>query len=79
MRFRLVVAAFLAILILPALAAANPASAPSNRRAVPAPTAPDSLSREAIRQMPLLERPDRPGHVYGNTVRRMHRWRTGGR
>lgn len=25
--------------------------------------------REAIKDLPLLERPDRPGHVYGNTVR----------
>ncbi len=77
MRFRCVAAALLAILILPAVAAARPAA--SNRRAVPAPTAPDSLNRETIRQMPLLERPDRPGHIYGNTVRRMHRLRTGGR
>ncbi|MBN2218285.1 MAG: hypothetical protein JW719_12995 [Pirellulales bacterium] len=27
------------------------------------------LSPEQIRQMPLLERPNRPGHFYGNTVR----------
>lgn len=79
MRSRLVVAALLVILILPAVAAAKPAAGPSSQRAVPTPTAPNSLNREAIRQMPLLERPDRPGHIYGNTVRRMHRWRTGGR
>jgi Ni,Fe-hydrogenase I small subunit len=28
--------------------------------------------RKAIEQMPLLERPNRPGHFYGNTVRRIH-------
>ncbi|GAB6166818.1 hypothetical protein JCM19992_28180 [Thermostilla marina] len=28
--------------------------------------------REMIRSMPLLERPNRPGHIYGNTVRRLH-------
>lgn len=28
--------------------------------------------RNAIRAMPLLERPNRPGHFYGNTVRRIH-------
>lgn len=28
--------------------------------------------RSAIRAMPLLERPNRPGHFYGNTVRRIH-------
>jgi len=26
--------------------------------------------RQAIRRMPLLERPNRPGHFYGNAVRR---------
>jgi hypothetical protein len=37
-------------------------------------TAVNPLSPEAqqIRQQPLLERPNRPFHVYGNTVRRMH-------
>jgi hypothetical protein len=30
------------------------------------------LTRQQIRQMPLLERPNRPGHFYGNTVRRLH-------
>ena len=34
-------------------------------------------SPETIRQMPLLERPDRPGHFYGNTVRRINRRRAG--
>ncbi len=28
--------------------------------------------RQAIRAMPLLERPYRVGHFYGNTVRRIH-------
>jgi len=28
--------------------------------------------RRSIRRMPLLERPDRFGHFYGNTVRRLH-------
>jgi len=27
----------------------------------------------AIRQMPLLRRPDRPGHFVGNTIRRAYR------
>ncbi|NLE36987.1 MAG: hypothetical protein GX621_03085 [Pirellulaceae bacterium] len=31
-----------------------------------------TLTREQIRQMPLLERPNRPGHFYGNTVRRLY-------
>ncbi len=34
---------------------------------------PVSPEAQQIRQQPILERPDRPGHVYGNTVRRMHR------
>lgn len=33
--------------------------------------------REAIRQMPILMRPNRPGHFYGNAVRRRHAMRTG--
>ncbi len=28
--------------------------------------------RQAIRQTPILERPNRPGHFYGNTVRRLN-------
>jgi len=28
--------------------------------------------REAIEQMPLAERPNRPGHFYGNNVRRVY-------
>lgn len=29
-----------------------------------------AAKRESIKQMPILERPYRVGHVYGNTVRR---------
>lgn len=29
-------------------------------------------TRSEIRSMPILERPSRPGHFYGNTVRRRH-------
>jgi hypothetical protein len=29
-----------------------------------------TMSRGEIRQMPILERPGRPGHFYGNAVRR---------
>lgn len=28
------------------------------------------MTRQEIRSMPILERPNRPGHFYGNTVRR---------
>lgn|GEM_PF-3949995 len=34
--------------------------------------APRQTQRQVIRQMPLLERPYRVGHFYGNTVRRIH-------
>ena len=37
----------------------------------------NTSQREAIHQMPLLQRPDRPGHFYGNTVRRIYRRRHG--
>ena len=33
--------------------------------------------RTQIRQTPLLERPNRVGHVYGNNVRRLHHMRSG--
>jgi hypothetical protein len=29
-----------------------------------------NLTRREIKQIPILERPSRPGHFYGNTVRR---------
>lgn len=29
-------------------------------------------ARQTIRNTPLLERPNRPGHFYGNTVRRIN-------
>jgi hypothetical protein len=29
-----------------------------------------NLTRREIRQMPITERPSRPGHFYGNAVRR---------
>ena len=29
--------------------------------------------RQTIRQTPILQRPNRPGHFYGNAVRRRHR------
>jgi hypothetical protein len=31
-----------------------------------------NLSREQIRSMHILDRPSRPGHFYGNAVRRKH-------
>ncbi len=33
--------------------------------------------RTQIRQTPLLERPNRVGHFYGNNVRRLHHLRVG--
>ena len=33
--------------------------------------------KQSIRDMPLLERPNRPGHFYGNTVRRIYAVRHG--
>jgi hypothetical protein len=29
-----------------------------------------NLTRQEIKQMPITQRPSRPGHFYGNTVRR---------
>ncbi len=33
---------------------------------------PPNLSREQIRSMHILDRPSRPGHFYGNAVRRRY-------
>ncbi|PHS09981.1 MAG: hypothetical protein COA78_11655 [Blastopirellula sp.] len=38
----------------------------------PTNTSNSSLSRDHIRSMDILNRPYRPGHFYGNTVRRRH-------
>ncbi len=63
-------------------AAPQPVSAAPPRTVNRTPATPVSMRaarREAIRRMPLLARPDRPGHFYGNTVRRLHRRRVHGR
>ena len=31
------------------------------------------MTPQQIESLPILERPDRPGHIYGNTVRRIYR------
>lgn len=64
MRFIPVVIVALAATLGLAVAAASP----SATRLVAA-----NLSRVEIRSMPIVERPDRPGHFYGNAVRRRHR------
>jgi hypothetical protein len=57
--------AILAALLVVPFAALSTASAATN------------LSRREIRQMPILERPSRPGHFYGNSVRRSATRQTG--
>ena len=42
-----------------------------------APTQVASANRQTIHAMPILERPSRPGHFYGNTVRRRSSRQTG--
>jgi hypothetical protein len=61
---------FARILIATTLIAA--AVAPS-----PADAATSSDSRSTIRSTPIVSRPSRPGHFYGNTVRRVHQRRSG--
>lgn len=43
----------------------------------PASAASSSDSRQSIKSMPVVARPSRPGHFYGNTVRRVHQRRSG--
>lgn len=44
----------------------------ADRRAVVANRQVRKVERESIKQMPLTQRPNRPGHFYGNNVRRLH-------
>jgi hypothetical protein len=46
---------------------------------IPSPTqaANTPATKTSIRSMPITERPSRPGHFYGNTVRRVHQRRSG--
>lgn len=74
-------AALTLTLVVTGSVSANPTAATPTTAVVPA-VAPDGVvmspaltptsQRQAIRQMPLLMRPNRPGHFYGNTVRRLH-------
>lgn len=41
--------------------------------AQPASAAYSAAERAAIRSLPITQRPYRPGHVYGNTVRAINR------
>ena len=50
-----------AVLAVVAILAAAPGSAFGQQRT--------SLTPDQIRSMPITQRPNRPGHVYGNTVR----------
>jgi uncharacterized protein YraI len=60
---------FSRILIATALTAA--ALIPSSASAA------EATTRVSIRSMPITQRPSRPGHFYGNTVRRAHQRRSG--
>lgn len=60
-----------------AAVASRAAMAPNAPTAQTAPRAqrpqnPRALTRKEIRSMDILDRPNRPGHFYGNTVRRRH-------
>jgi hypothetical protein len=69
-RFRIVLIALFAVTTLAVLElGATAAPAPTTRTAAPVPTV-KTMNRQEIRATPLLERPSRPGHFYGNAVRR---------
>ncbi len=36
------------------------------------------LERRQLRSVPIINRPNRPGHIYGNTVRRLYYGRSSG-
>ena len=57
---------FSAILIaVAAIFAAAPTEALGQQRVI--------MTPQDIRSLPITERPNRPGHIYGNTVRFFHR------
>jgi hypothetical protein len=53
--------------------AAGCATGPPSESCLPCPGM-GCLTNERIGQMPLLERPDRPGHCVGNAIREIDRW-----
>jgi hypothetical protein len=59
-----------------ALALTSPAVSPVVEETIvtpmPSPPLKAGITRDEIREMPILERPYRAGHFYGNTVRRRH-------
>jgi len=63
----LVLSAFSMVQVAEATPAATPTATPSRPAVRSAPMTP-----QTIRQMPLLQRPNRPGHFIGNTIRGMY-------
>lgn len=49
---------------------ASSAAARTYRTSAPPTKVRYGMTRQEIRSMPILERPNRPGHFYGNSVRR---------
>jgi hypothetical protein len=45
---------------------------PTPKSSRPVTTTTKNMNPQTIRQMPLLERPNRPGHFIGNTIRGMY-------
>jgi len=75
---RFLTACFLASSLLTVAQPASAASTGSNGRTMSSVMRSRAAYRQAIRRFPLLARPDRPGHFYGNTVRRIYRQRAHG-
>jgi hypothetical protein len=57
-------------LLVVAMAAAGLAFTARNDASSANSVAVNAATRQAIKSMPILERPNRVGHFYGNTVRR---------
>jgi hypothetical protein len=60
-----------------ALLAGSVALTASRETSSNTPVAVNAATRQAIKAMPILERPNRVGHFYGNTVRRVNDRRPG--
>lgn len=78
MTYRFVIACLFAVSTLVISQPAHAVSVRTVGRTISSTVRSRAADRQAIRRLPIQMRPDRPGHFYGNTVRRIHRQRVYG-
>lgn len=78
MIYRFVIACLFAVSTLAISQPAHAVSVKTAGRTISPTVRSRAAHRQAIRRLPIQMRPDRPGHFYGNTVRRIQRQRVSG-